>query len=174
MMCDECGIRPANIRLTTIVNGEKKERNLCSECLARNQRFKMDFSTLAGHLSGLLDALKAGGGEREEDMPDLQCTRCGMTYEKFRKTGMVGCAQCYSEFREPLQKLMSRVHGHTQHVGRVPGGEDNRLSMKLKVEKLRQQLSKAIADEEYEAAASLRDQIRALEAQLEKEDGDGE
>lgn len=170
MMCDECGIRPANIRLTTIVNGEKKERNLCSECLARNQKFKTDFSALAGHLSGLLGALKTGGTEKEEDIPDIHCSNCGMTYEKFRKTGMVGCAQCYSDFREPLQTLMSRVHGHTQHVGRTPGGEDSSISIRMKVERLRRSLTKAIADEEYEAAASLRDQIRALESQLK---GDG-
>ena len=30
MMCDECGVRPANIHLTTFVNGEKQERNLCA------------------------------------------------------------------------------------------------------------------------------------------------
>ena len=24
MMCDECGVRPANIHLTTFVNGEKQ------------------------------------------------------------------------------------------------------------------------------------------------------
>lgn len=169
-MCDDCGIRPANIRLTTIVNGEKKERNLCSECLAKNQRLKLDFSALASHLNGLMDALKAGGTEKDQEVPDIQCIHCGMTYEKFRKTGMVGCAHCYEAFREPLHALMERVHGHTQHVGRVPGGEDSRLSMKLKVEKLRQQLVKAIADEEYEAAASLRDQIRELTRQLSGED----
>lgn len=169
MMCDECGIRPANIRLTTIVNGEKKERNLCSECLAHNQKFKTDVSTLAGHLSSLLGALKTGGTEKTEAIPEIECTYCGMTYEKFRKTGMVGCAQCYSDFREPLQALMSRVHGHTQHVGRTPGGEDSRLFVKIKAEKLKQALAKAIGDEEYEAAASLRDQIRALEHRLHEE-----
>lgn len=166
MMCDECGIRPANIRLMTIVNGEKKERNLCSECLAKSQKLKNDFSSLSGHLSGLLDALKSSAVRSEEAIPDIVCTRCGMTYERFHKEGMVGCAQCYNDFREPLQKLMSRVHGHTQHVGREPGGADNQLSVKLKVEKLKQELKKAIADEEYETAASLRDQIRALNAQI--------
>ena len=169
MMCDECGIRPANIRLTTIVNGEKRDRNLCSECLARNQRFKNDFSTLAGHLTGLLDAIKSGETKIEEPIPDIECSRCGMTYEKFRKTGMVGCSQCYSDFREPLQTMLSRVHGRTQHVGRVPGGVDHQLAIKLKLEKLRQDLSKAISDEEYETAASLRDQIRALDQQLSRE-----
>jgi len=174
MMCDECGIRPATIRLTTIVNGEKKDRNLCSECLAKNQRFKHDFSALAGHLNGLIDALKSGASKSEEDVPDITCSICGTTYEAFRKSGMVGCAQCYSDFREPLQSMMSRVHGHTQHVGRTPGGVDRRLSMKLKVDKLKQELGRAIVDEEYETAASLRDQIRALEARILREETENE
>ena len=174
MMCDECGIRPANIRLTTIVNGEKKDRNLCSECLAKSQRIKNDFSALAGHLNGLLDALKSGGAKTEENIPDIRCSTCGTTFESVRKTGMVGCAQCYADFREPLKNMMSRVHGHTQHVGRVPGGVDQKLSMKLKLDKLRQDLKRAIADEEYETAASVRDQIRALEAQLTREENGNE
>ena len=174
MMCDECGIRPANIRITTIVNGEKKDRNLCSECLARNQSIKHDFSALAGHLNGLLDALKAGPSKAEEPIPDITCSRCGITYEKYRKSGMVGCAQCYSDFREPLQTTLSRVHGHTQHVGRVPGSADRQLSMKIKLDKLRQELRHSITSEEYEQAAMLRDQIRALEAQLSGEATDNE
>lgn len=33
MMCDECGVRPANIHLTTFVKlGEKQERHLCATC----------------------------------------------------------------------------------------------------------------------------------------------
>lgn len=166
MMCDECGIRPANIRLTTIVNGEKRDRNLCSECLAKSQRFKNDLSALADQLNGLLGTLKSGETKSEEDIPDIQCSACGTTYETFRKTGMLGCAQCYSDFREPLQNMMSRVHGHTQHVGRAPGDADQRLSMKAKADKLRQALKRAVADEEYETAATLRDQLRSLEAQL--------
>lgn len=170
MMCDECGIRPATIRITTIVNGEKKDRNLCSECLAGSQRFKQDISNIAGHLNGLLDALKSGASKSEDSIPQIECAQCGTTYEQYRKSGMVGCTQCYSDFREPLQAMMSRVHGHTQHVGRIPGGADKQLSIRLKIEKLRQELNRAIEQEEYEAAASLRDQIRALSAQAEKEE----
>ena len=172
MMCDECGIRPATIRITTIVNGEKRDRNLCSECLASSQRIKKDFSNLAGHLNGLLDALKSSAAKSEETIPEIECSRCGTTYEAYRKTGLVGCAQCYNDFREPLQAMMSRVHGHTQHVGRIPGGADKQLSMKLKLEKLRQELNQAIQSEEYETAASLRDQIRSLQSQLNREEED--
>jgi len=60
--------------------------------------------------------------------------------------------------------MMSRTHGRTQHVGRTPGGVDNVLSAKLKIKRLRQALSQAISEEEYEQAAKLRDQIRQLES----------
>ncbi len=172
MMCDECGIRPATIRLTTIVNGEKKDRNLCSECLSRSQKLHQDFSTLAGHLNGLLDALKSGISsgisKSEEKIPDIQCSKCGTTYEAFHKNGMLGCAQCYADFREELQNMLSRTQGHTQHIGRVPGGVDNLLSIKLKIERLRQELNRAIAQEEYEDAARLRDEIRMLQSRLDE------
>lgn len=166
MMCDECGIRPATIRLTTIVNGEKKDRNLCSECLSSTQRFQQDFSALAGHLNGLLDALKSGissGITKQEDpIPTLECTHCGTTYESFHKSGMLGCAHCYTDFRDALEAMLSRTQGHTQHIGRAPGGTDSLLSLKLKIERLQQKLAHAIAQEEYEAAAKLRDELRVL------------
>ena len=54
IMCDECGIRPANIHLTTIVDGEKKDVNLCAECLARKKELKIDFSALAGTIGQML------------------------------------------------------------------------------------------------------------------------
>ncbi|NLG26008.1 MAG: hypothetical protein GX558_11665, partial [Clostridiales bacterium] len=165
IMCDECGVRPANIHLTTIVNGEKIEKNLCAACMAKNKSIKIDFSALAGQLSGFMEALKAGG-EPKQPEPDIKCSRCGMSYATFKKIGLLGCAHCYQEFREPLTQLLGRIHGNAQHAGRVPGGEDSSLSLKMNLERLRQDLVRAIADEEYEAAAGLRDRIRALNAQL--------
>lgn len=177
MMCDECGIRPATIRLTTIVNGEKKDRNLCSECLSRAQTLHHDFTNLAGHLNGLLDALKSGISsgiaKNEEKIPDIECSQCGTTYESFHKSGLLGCAHCYEDFRSALENMLSRTQGHTQHVGRAPGGADSLLSIKLKIDRMRQELSRAVAQEEYEAAAKLRDEIRLLQNRL-RERGEGQ
>ena len=92
-----------------------------------------------------------------------------MTYETFRKTGLLGCADCYKEFREPLEKLIMSIHANTQHTGRVPGGLAKRVSLKATVDQLKAKLVNAIAAEEYEEAARLRDQIRALKQQLEEE-----
>ena len=60
------------------------------------------------------------------------------------------------------------MHGNTQHAGRMPGGLQNDASIRMNIEKLKQELVKAIAAEEYEQAAQIRDQVRALSNQLEE------
>lgn len=59
-----------------------------------------------------------------------------------------------------------------------PGGVKSDVSIRMNIDRLRQDLVKAIAAEEYEEAARLRDQIRALKQQLEPSEsaatGEGE
>jgi protein arginine kinase activator len=92
-----------------------------------------------------------------------------MGYSDFRKGGKLGCAECYKAFKKPIEALLLRVHGNTQHAGKIPGGLKSDVSIRLNIDRLKQQLVKAIAEEAYEDAAQLRDQIRALNAQLEAE-----
>ena len=80
---------------------------------------------------------------------------------------MLGCANCYKAFKAPLDALLQRIHGNTQHAGRIPGSVRSGVSIRMNIDRLRQDLVKAIAAEEYEEAARLRDQIRALKQQLE-------
>ncbi|MBR0368931.1 MAG: UvrB/UvrC motif-containing protein [Clostridia bacterium] len=176
MMCEECGIRPANFHLVTIINGERVERNLCPTCMAKHQKQLpgIDFSNLAGILNSILS-----GNRDEEEQAKLDaeyemctCEQCGMTYAEFQKGGMLGCANCYKAFKTPLTALLQRVHGNTQHAGRVPGGVHSGTSIRMNIDRLRQKLQKAVADEEYEQAAKLRDAIRALSIQLERREGD--
>jgi protein arginine kinase activator len=170
MMCEECSIRPAKFHLTTISQEEKTERNLCPVCMAKYQKQLpgLDFSNLAGLISGFLEsASSTHDGEQHEEGPEISCSSCGTTYANFQKTGMLGCAHCYEEFRKPLDGLLMRVHGNTQHAGRIPGGIKSDVSIRMNLDRLRQNLVRAIADEEYEEAAKLRDQIRSLKQQLE-------
>ena len=99
----------------------------------------------------------------------------GMEYSQFKRNGMLGCADCYKAFREPIEDMLIRMHGNAQHVGRVPGGVNSQVSLKLQIDKLKQQLLRAVSEEEYEMAASLRDQIRALtnELKVKAEIGEG-
>lgn len=169
MMCEECGIRPAKFHLMTITNDERTERNLCPVCMAKYQKQLpgLDFSNLAGILNSILEN-KSGRAQEAEDpaLAELTCEQCGMTYAEFQKCGMLGCAQCYKTFKQPLDALLQRVHGNTQHAGRIPGGVRSGVSLRMNIDRLRQRLQKAVAEEEYEQAAKLRDSIRALTAQL--------
>lgn len=173
MMCEECGVNPAVFHFVTIRNEERTERNLCPACMAKykKQLPGIDIKNLAGILNHLIDGRRNPG--REEVDPETEaitCEQCGMSYGEFRKCGMVGCANCYRAFREPMTALLQRVHGNTQHAGRIPGGVHSGTSIRMNIDRLKQQLAKAVAAEEYEQAAKLRDAIRALTAQLEQRD----
>ena len=176
MMCEDCGIKPAKFHLMTIINGDRVERNLCPTCMAKHQKQipGIDFSNLAGILNSILEN-KTDAREQAKLEPEyegLVCEQCGMTYGEFQKCGMLGCANCYQAFKTPLNALLQRVHGNTQHAGRVPGGVHSGTSIRMNIDRLRQKLQKAIADEEYEQAAKLRDTIRALTIQLERKESD--
>ena len=165
IMCDECGIRPANIHLTTIVNGEKKDINLCTECMARKKDLKIDFSALADKIGEMLTSGTASSHKEATDeapIPDLTCESCGTSYETFLKTGYVGCAQCYEVFRQPLSAWLQQHVGGDHHVGRHAGSLNESIEKKMRLSALKRRQQQAIAEENYEAAATLRDQIRAL------------
>lgn len=169
MMCEECGIRPAKFHLMTITNDERTERNLCPVCMAKYQKQLpgIDFSNLAGILNNILESHSGPKEEKaSEEFAALTCEQCGMTYAEFQKCGMLGCANCYKTFKQPLDSLLQRIHGNTQHAGRIPGGVRSGVSIRMNIDRLKQRLRKAIDDEEYEQAAKLRDSIRALNAQL--------
>jgi len=177
MMCDECGVRPANIHLTTFVNGEKQERNLCATCMTKYKKQipSLDIANLAGILSGFIGKALTQKNEEPDASFEATCSGCGIKYSSFKKNGMLGCSECYKAFREPIEEMLIRMHGNAQHNGRIPGGVDSNVSLKLKIDRMKQKLVTAIADEEYEMAATLRDEIRSLTKQLEnasrKEEG---
>ena len=163
-------MNPAVFHFVTIRNEERTERNLCPACMAKyeQQLPGIDIRNLAGMLNNLIEGKRGGKEEIDPEMAAITCEQCGMTYGEFKKGGMVGCAKCYSAFREPMTALLQRIHGNTQHAGRIPGGAHSGTSIRMNIDRLKQQLAKAVAAEEYEQAASLRDAIRALTAQLEQ------
>ena len=170
MMCEECGVNPAVFHFVTIRNEERTERNLCPACMAKykKQLPGIDIKNLAGILNNLIEGKRAGREEIDPETSSITCVQCGMTYGEFRKCGMLGCAECYRAFHEPMMALLQRIHGNTQHAGRIPGGAHSGTSIRMNIDRLKQQLQKAVAAEEYEQAAKLRDAIRTLTAQLEQ------
>jgi len=99
-----------------------------------------------------------------ETLNKLTCPNCGITFKDFRSTGRLGCPQDYEVFRTQLVPLLENIHGEQKHQGKTP----RRKSPVTKTAAnalggLRRQLQGAIAREDYELAAQLRDKIRGME-----------
>ena len=56
----------------------------------------------------------------------------------------------------------------TVHVGKIPSKSGEELKLKRKYETLKQELSAAVKNEDYETAAKLHKQIREIENEVKK------
>ncbi|NLK38822.1 MAG: hypothetical protein GX303_01050, partial [Clostridiales bacterium] len=94
-----------------------------------------------------------------------RCNLCGSSYADITKTGKLGCSRCYSNFEAELNPTLRTIHGNVRHIGRSPKQFREKSDKQHRIERLKEQLAKAIQVEAYEDAAKLRDQIRQLENQ---------
>lgn len=171
MICDRCKKRPANVHVTKITNGQKTEMHLCEECARETGQLEfLSIPQFSFHnvLQGLFgpESAPAGLPSGAVSPSPRKCPTCGMDFSDFRRTGFLGCSDCYSEFQGRLEPVIRRVHGSTRHVGKVPARTGGALRVKKEIEDLRRQLETAIAREEYERAAQLRDKIKELQGRL--------
>ena len=156
MICDACKKNEATVKLIAIIDGAKTERHLCTECVEKQKR-QMREEGMQSMLSAIIS-----GQRRSTTTTGLRCSNCGLSYDEFRKTSRLGCAQCYADFRTQLRPLLLRLHGRTQHAGRMPERVDAQLKRDSRLEQLRRDMEIAIACEDFEQAASLRDELRSL------------
>ena len=157
--CDKCD-KPATIYLTEIDNGVKTEKHLCEDCAAA------EGITIKANppISELLEDLVMHTVQSPEGVPGLKCDSCGLEYAEFRRTGLLGCPNDYDAFSPVLEPLIAGAQaGQTMHVGKVPARAGQAQQKQTAVLRLRGQLRTAVAAEDYELAAALRDQLRELE-----------
>jgi len=173
MTCDICGKKKATVHLTEIVDEQMSEMHLCEEC-ARQKSSQMEQQFgLADLLAGLSDTAKPAAS-KEGDKNVLKCSRCALPYEDFRKFGRLGCGECYTSFKEHLTGLLRKIHGSNKYLGKTPVMYQEKPTAALPegatallpsdaLADLKQQLHSAIAGEDFEKAAQIRDKIRNLE-----------
>ena len=109
---------------------------------------------------------RAGTGSalREPSPADKQvCPICQITFLEFRNSGRLGCPYDYEVFRDELMPLLENIHGETRHSGKVPKRAPRNTQQQTTLIQLRNELKRAVAAEDYEAAARLRDKIKGIE-----------
>jgi len=187
MKCNKCG-KEATTHLRQNINGQVTEFWLCAEC-AEEMGVGGMFSGFGGFGSfgsfGGMESLLGsffGSQTPVKSIPEqTRCSVCGSTLRDISERGKAGCANCYEVFGSQLQRTIERIHGRCVHNGKLPGKSapapipkstaaaakpevKNKAPEKESIESLRAKLREAVAKEEYEKAAQLRDEIRRLEA----------
>ncbi len=138
--------------------------NLCESCSKEKGVTDPTGFALADLLLGL-----GAAQELEKNVAVQRCPSCGFTQADFKKTGRLGCARCYETFSDGLDSLLRTMHKSSLHIGKIPTRLYKHLQFDAQLKTLRDGLQKAIAEENYEQAAQLRDQIHQLQTREEKE-----
>jgi len=174
MLCQICKKKEATIVITKIIGGKKTEFHLCKDCAAvfsdKFSIFPLPQFDINDLLTGLLKAIDLYNKE-EGIVPvkEIKCGNCNLTYDEFKQSGKLGCSVCYHDFREQLAPLLRRLHGNSEHVGKIPHQVRGRLDKIKKIKQLRKKLQEVVIMEEYEKAAKIRDEIVKLEGVPKKE-----
>jgi protein arginine kinase activator len=182
--CEQCDSE-ATVHELRVVNGKRAERHLCEKC-ARNEGIAIQTGmTVPEIIEKMLEqstepAKPADRPASKKTQQAATCPECGTTYTEFRQSGLLGCAMCYAAFEGQLGPLLERAHqGGTHHAGKLPkralagaqapstgkkkesvlGGPEQRAG---RMAALRKQLDEAIRSEQYERAATIRDELRKL------------
>lgn len=167
--CGECK-KPIAVRYTEIVGDLITHTMMCAECPVLQRK-------LFGAKHPLPYSLPEGGA-------GLVCGNCGTTLDSVRMGAPLGCHVCYDIFDEVILielqtagKLPLHININKKsapiHIGRAPG-EKPEINPAMRLLALNEALSETLKREDYEQAAWLRDQIKALTDEKGKEKGSGQ
>ena len=159
--------------------------HLCSECAVNKSQNDPSFDFGGFNLAEMLYNISESQGgipgltpisedesidenQEKKDMPDLKCDNCGWALSALRRTGRVGCPECYKIFHEVIDNALENMHRGKLHVGKTPGAKTTNKSSNnmLKLMNLQKELDEVVQREEYEKAAKLRDKINNLKNKI--------
>lgn len=161
MKCQRCP-KQATLHITEVLGDAGfEEVHLCEDCA---KKYLYEPAGGGGKKPAGKPAADVPAADPADAPGEGTCPACGMPFVEFRNHGRLGCPHDYDAFRGELVPLLESVHGDTKHAGKAPrrgpkpkpaGGGD--------LAALRRKLQQLVADEKYEDAARVRDQIRRLE-----------
>jgi len=160
MKCQLCHQNDANLQVKQVIDGEVREIAVCGECAAKSGlNPQASVPMLTDFLFGI--------GMQPQPQPvdeGKTCPECHLRFSDFRKGSLLGCTACYRYFADEIEPLLGSMHEGRRHVGKAPEGE--RWAAERAA--LKEQLACAVAAQDFEQAAELRDRLREVEAAREE------
>lgn len=174
MLCENCKERPASVVITKGFMGESIEHHLCEKCAFQSEAFHFDpnqeplsIQQFLSHWFGGTDLFQPHPQQQGTDANELECPDCKLTFGKFLDIGKFGCSTCYEAFRDRLPQVFGKLHSsHAAHTGKIPVSFNELYAIKRKIEEIRSKMQEAVASEQFEEAAALRDEANALQKHL--------
>ena len=165
-LCEECNKAAASVFLKLAVNNKVTETHLCPACAAKKgmglglETGAFNISDIVGNMSGYFKDFLP------HEKRTLRCGACGLKYSEFKESGRLGCPECYKSFEPQMTELMARIHGAAQHAGRAYAGGARlklyRAEAARRMGELEAALKAAVAKEDFEGAARIRDAMKEL------------
>ncbi len=160
--CSHCK-RAIHVLYKEIVGNSIVSTELCAECPILEQKL---------HGQPTTGVLKESPSDTE---PGLCCSTCLTTLESVKMGNPLGCTECYAVFGDlliseliaskqipaRLQKTLAIKKMQPIHIGSMPH-QPLCLAPSSRLTALNEALNEALKKENYEQAAWLRDQIKAL------------
>lgn len=159
--CSGCQ-RPISIVYKEIMKGGVTCTQMCDECPFLKKQLH----------GGVVAKEKIS---EEGKVTGVCCAKCGTSFVSIQSHGLLGCPECYTVFegllivemisahKVPMRigKMQENTKKERLHVGRI-ANKDREPSSASRIASLNEALTEALKKENYEQAAWLRDQIKAL------------
>ena len=167
MLCNVCEKNEAKVHLTQMVEGKIRKVDLCETCAKDKGIDDPTGFSLTDVLTGM-EAVQTAEGPASETGSQVECTFCGYTQSEFKKSGRLGCSQCYDVFEEGLEQVFKTMHRGVRHTGKVPEKLRSSKALYDRSRELQTRLDVAIGEENFEEAAVLRDELKEVRGEIEQ------
>jgi protein arginine kinase activator len=174
MKCDKCG--SPNVVTKIVIQGDKttEELNLCAVCFQTFVKEHPEIrqgamgQSLNEFLLGTLNLLTSGMKLKNHSTDThghktRKCPQCSITSERVIKDGVVGCSGCYEFFKDEIRQYIFSLTGND-----ISRNDKANLTDEQKAAELKKKLDMLLQTENYEMAASVRDEIFKLKSGQEK------
>lgn len=153
MLCCHCKKNQATkSRESMSDGGEKRTSYYCPECYEK-LFISLDFST-------------------SKTIAANACPYCGTTAEDFSRTGLVGCAHCYSALAPAVLPAVVRMQGGEAHRGKREKNTDERAEMIKRRDFLKNRVEELLKEKRYVIARGYAAELKELNKKLYGEDGE--
>ena len=158
MICDMCKLNEAKISVEQVADGVTKNIYLCPACSQR-LGFGMFSKTIDISITKILEANDNDDGRKSD-----QCPVCGLSFREIESKKMMGCPECFSFFKAEIMEILGKKKKNLKYSGFITDEQSSETFFEThSSEELHEELKKAVETEDYERAAALRDEIKALE-----------